>query len=361
MADEPSKSGQRANHHAQEAAHREARGLIHERATPRLHCRLQATRRHTRIDRARAGRADRVRGLSATHHPADLSIGWSARATATRRPREVISASSSFWGKALPPWRAYRLRRHPRRRLGTKKTRSGYDGVDDVLATFNAIASGYRLNRQIGQPMFTLLACEAGGMIPQMERVAEPFGVPVLSGGGFDSVSVKHDLGREVARSARIVRLLHVGDYDPSGVHLFSSLDEDVRAFAYGFNHAARFEAVRVAILPEHVTAYGLQTAPKKATDNRSFEGVDGDADGTVQAEALDPADLAGLVETALRRDWDRASTPPIAPSKSGEADERERACRSGSNVRSRRVAHDPQSLAEKHKPGPQTQAGLQL
>jgi hypothetical protein len=108
-----------------------------------------------------------------------------------------------------------------------------------------------------------------------------------------------------VARSKRLVRLLHVGDYDPSGVHLFMSLMEDIRAFARDLNPRAQFEAVRVAILPEHVAAYGLQMAPKKATDNRSFEGVDGDADGTVQAEALDPADLAALVESALRRGWD--------------------------------------------------------
>jgi hypothetical protein len=195
----------------------------------------------------------------------------------------------------------------------------GYDGVDDVLATFEAITSGYRLNRQIGQPMFTLLACEAGGMVPQMVRVAEPFGVPVLSGGGFDSVSVKYDLGREVARSERLVRLLHVGDYDPSGVHLFTSLMEDIRAFARDLNPRAQFEAVRVAILPEHVAAYGLQTAPKKATDNRSFEGVDGDADGTVQAEALDPADLAALVESALRRGWDEEAAARLEERESEE------------------------------------------
>ena len=45
----------------------------------------------------------------------------------------------------------------------------------------------YRLNRQIGQPALTILACEAAGMVPQLARVAHLFGVPVLSGGGFDS------------------------------------------------------------------------------------------------------------------------------------------------------------------------------
>ena len=105
--------------------------------------------------------------------------------------------------------------------------------------------------------------------------------------------------------SDRRVRLLHVGDYDPSGKHMFSALDEDVRAFLTRINPGARVYPERVAILPEHVARLGLQTAPKKPTDNHSFEGIGDDPDATVQAEALDPADLAGLVEAALAHKWD--------------------------------------------------------
>jgi hypothetical protein len=48
----------------------------------------------------------------------------------------------------------------------------GYDGIDDLMGTFDALVDGYRLNRQIGQPMFTIMACEAAGMIPQLAHAA---------------------------------------------------------------------------------------------------------------------------------------------------------------------------------------------
>lgn len=187
----------------------------------------------------------------------------------------------------------------------------GYSGVDHFLATVERRVDTYRLDRQIGQPMFTILGCEAGGMVPQLARLAGPLGVPVISGGGFDSITAKHDLAQEIARHARPVRLLHVGDYDPSGKHMFSALDEDVRAFLARLNPDADVISRRVAVLPEHTLpraqgGFGLQTAPKKTTDNRSFEGIGDDPNATVQAEALDPADLAALVEAALRDGWDQ-------------------------------------------------------
>ena len=51
---------------------------------------------------------------------------------------------------------------------------------------------------------------------------------------------------------------------------------------------------IRVAVMPEQVLEHGLDTAPAKATDNRSFEGIDGDPTATAQAEAL-PPDLLAL------------------------------------------------------------------
>ena len=131
----------------------------------------------------------------------------------------------------------------------------------------------------------------------------------MISGGGFDSLTAKHDLAQEIAKSNRPVRLLHVGDYDPSGVHLFSALDEDVRGFLTRLNPDARVVSERVAILPEHVERLQLQPAPAKATDNRSFVGIGDDPTATVQAEALAPDDLADLVDSDVTSQVDRLSS----------------------------------------------------
>jgi hypothetical protein len=159
----------------------------------------------------------------------------------------------------------------------TSAVRRFYDGVDDFLETFASTARHLRFDRQAGQSRRLALWCEASGMVPQLERIANPFGVGVYSSGGFDSLTDKHRIGRQW--SCEPITVLHLGDHDPSGVHCFSALDEDLK-------QARRFR---------------LPSAPPKATDRRSFEGNE-----TWQLEALDPRSPVAIVQSAIeqRFDW---------------------------------------------------------
>ncbi|MEU5108163.1 hypothetical protein AB0H07_38900 [Streptomyces sp. NPDC021354] len=74
---------------------------------------------------------------------------------------------------------------------------------------------------------------------------------------------------------------------------MFSSLAEDVIAFAEAAGAEVAFE--RVAVTPEQIAAYDLPTAPPKTTDRRSFSGTT-----TTQAEALPPDILASIVREAI-------------------------------------------------------------
>ena len=106
----------------------------------------------------------------------------------------------------------------------------GYDGADDFMARLRqTVAERFRLDRQQGQPTKLVLACEAQGMVPQLESVAAGFGVPVISGGGFDSVTAKYNLAEDLAAYDSPVEVLHIGDHDPSGAHIFLALKEDVQ------------------------------------------------------------------------------------------------------------------------------------
>jgi hypothetical protein len=179
----------------------------------------------------------------------------------------------------------------------------------DFLEDVRGDARRFRLDRQQGQPVRLWLLCEAAGMAPMLARVANPFGVPVLSAGGFDSLTAKHELAREVARALRHheqAEVLHIGDLDPSGEHIFESLAEDVGAMVRTLcgDAPAHVRFTRLAVTREQADRLGLPTAPPKPTDRRRFEGQ------TVQAEALDPATLAGIVRDAItaRRDYDAAA-----------------------------------------------------
>jgi hypothetical protein len=93
--------------------------------------------------------------------------------------------------------------------------------------------------------------------------------------------------------------VLHLGDHDPSGVHVFSSLAEDIEEFAADYGGDVEF--VRVAVTPEQTRQYNLPSAPPEATDRRSFEGNE-----TRQCEALDPRILAAILQAAIDERFDR-------------------------------------------------------
>jgi hypothetical protein len=159
-------------------------------------------------------------------------------------------------------------------------------------------AQTLRLDRQKGQARRLALWCEASGMAPQLRRIVDHWGIAVYSSGGFDSTKDRHRMAERWALEGDAVTVLHIGDHDPSGVHRFASLKEDVEAFATSY--AGDVEFVRLAVTPEQAAHYRLVSSPPKATDRRRFEG-----DDTYQAEALDPRDLADIIRDAVLSDWD--------------------------------------------------------
>lgn len=169
---------------------------------------------------------------------------------------------------------------------------SHYEGQSDFFDAVSRSAESYRIDRQDGQPNRLMLWCEAGGMVPQLRKICDPYSIPVASSGGFDSTTAKHDIAQQLS-TAISTTVLHIGDHDPSGVHIFNSLREDITAFANYYDGDIQF--TRLAVLPEHIAKYDLPTAPPKKSDRRSFEG-----DKTVQAEALDPAVMSQLVRESI-------------------------------------------------------------
>jgi hypothetical protein len=201
-----------------------------------------------------------------------------------------------------------------------------YNDEDDFFERVRRQAEYLRLDRQHGQLRRLALWCEAGGMVPQLERIASQYSVPVFSCGGFDTVTAKYRLGRKWATTGGPRTVLHVGDQDASGVHMFQCLAEDLISFA---GPTADIEVVRIAILPSQTGGFeingrrvpALPPAPPKAADNRRFDrmmirarsGEDStfvpipDQTKTWQAEALDPATLAEIVRAAILQRIDPA------------------------------------------------------
>jgi len=167
-----------------------------------------------------------------------------------------------------------------------------WQDADDFLSQVRERAKCFTLDRSQGQPVRLVLMCEAAGMVPQLASVAEPYGVPVFSSGGFESVTEKHRFARNIAPTVGVNEVLHIGDHDPSGIHLFRALQQDVEAFVTEYGGSVTF--TRLAVTPEQMRQLKLPTAPAKATDRRSFKGR------TTQAEAIPPDLLLEIVREAI-------------------------------------------------------------
>jgi hypothetical protein len=181
---------------------------------------------------------------------------------------------------------------------GTILAPSYWHSADDFWPVVRNIAGRFTLDRSAGQKTRLVVICEAGGMAPQLGRVADPFGVTVMSGGGFDSLTDKHKFAAALASHDRPTEVLHIGDHDPSGVSMFLAFLEDVEAFTRELGGNATF--TRLAVTPEQIERYRLPTAPAKDTDNRAFSG------DTCQAEALPPDVLTDILRTAIKQRTDR-------------------------------------------------------
>jgi hypothetical protein len=181
-----------------------------------------------------------------------------------------------------------------------------FGGEDEFYSTVRSLGESYTVDKLARQRTEVRVYCEAAGLLPQIARVSRRYSVPVYSCSGFDSLTAKHELAEDCALGftyrGKRTAIIHLGDFDPSGVSIFESMTEDVRTFvSKDISHlpAERicvFE--RAALTREQVETFDLETAPAKTTDSRSgsWQGE------TCQLEALTPGELAGIVERSIER-----------------------------------------------------------
>lgn len=106
-----------------------------------------------------------------------------------------------------------------------------WESAEQFMATVHAMAKKFTLDNSTGQATRLVVICEAAGMAPQLARVAHPFGVTVMSGGGFESTTDRHKFAAALASYDRPTEVLDIGYHDPSGAHRFLAHQEDIKAF----------------------------------------------------------------------------------------------------------------------------------
>jgi hypothetical protein len=198
-------------------------------------------------------------------------------------PREAIASGRGFW-----------------------QDPQTFSGAANIVFNARYLAATAQLDRQLGQDRQLALWVETEGMAPLVSAVAHEFSMPLLSGGGFDSITNKMKFADLVASAVRPLTILHIGDLDHSGDTIWRSLVEDLTAMARHLG--GELEIQRIACLDRHIDELGLPYAdvdPGRADDGSNhgaqFAGTRG-----CQAEAIDPPDLLRIIRDAIEPRTDR-------------------------------------------------------
>jgi hypothetical protein len=193
---------------------------------------------------------------------------------------------------------------------------SWHDDVDSVWRTVDGTLRHAPFNRQDGQPQRMEVWCEAAGMVPQLRRITHDYSIPVYSSGGFNSLTAIRQIVDDAIAYDQDLVVLHLGDYDPSGVSIFERVRDDVTAFLRHDDPSVKFDAARVALTREQIDEHKLPMDPITTRDQRSLTWIKQGRTEKCELEALAPDVVANLLTEAIE---DRIDTDKLEEAKRQE------------------------------------------
>lgn len=164
-------------------------------------------------------------------------------------------------------------------------------------------ASQFQLDKWAGQHRHVEVWVEKEALAGIVERAARGLDVSFFSCRGYVSQSEMHAaaLRFQLAnRNGRAVRIVHLGDHDPSGIDMSRDIADRMAVFG-----VRDIEVDRIALNMDQVQQYNPPPNPAKATDARFVDYQSKYGDESWELDALEPRVLADLIKQAVLRHCD--------------------------------------------------------
>lgn len=218
-----------------------------------------------------------------------------------------------------------------------------WDGLEDLLTDTSKL---YRRDLMRQQSVAIQLWAESDSIGSVIAQVADRYTIPTFIGRGYAARGYLWSAAKDAVaahEAGKRVHILHVGDFDPSGVDIFRDVEETLRLYAITIDWAASafgqpgsvadvrrslladcrasggdpardlygrtewaheleawthwFQFDRLALTPEQIAEHDLPSRPAKAKDVRAAKFA---GEGTVEVEALPVEALLAIVEQAI-------------------------------------------------------------
>lgn len=175
--------------------------------------------------------------------------------------------------------------------------------VDNIQDAIEDTISHYRLDRQRGQDTYVEVWVEKDALSGILKRVTRKYHINLLVNRGYGSVTAMHDAYiryKEQILAGKNIKLLYLGDHDPSGIDMIRDIRTRVGEMLDGY--ADYFEIENIALTMKQVRQYNPPENPTKLTDPRSKWYVDKFGYHSWEVDALDPQTLHELVTNNIEK-----------------------------------------------------------
>jgi hypothetical protein len=217
-----------------------------------------------------------------------------------------------------------------------------WDTPSDVI---EAAARGFRMPKWDRQPYHVEVWIEKDALVGVLEQACQPLDVPYFSCRGYTSQSEMWYAAQRLGgalQEGKKVRIIHLGDHDPSGIDMTRDIEERLAMFMaqdigisdmkeigrnadeidYGWElnyygpsaigEAAGvefvnddenlFEVDRIALTMAQIRQYDPPPNPAKLSDARAADYIINYGSSSWELDALEPTALAALITNAVLR-----------------------------------------------------------
>ena len=175
---------------------------------------------------------------------------------------------------------------------------STWSGLPAFMRT---VKQSYALDHWKDQTDYVEVWCEKDAIISVFDDITEELQVTVRSLRGFNSLSACHQAATDLLKISKPITIYYLGDHDPSGENIAENAEDNLRKmFDFLDRPFKDFDFERIAVFPEDIKAFNLQTVPTKKGDTRTkdFHAIHGEVG--VELDALPMSEIRERVESAI-------------------------------------------------------------
>lgn len=171
----------------------------------------------------------------------------------------------------------------------------------------NSVIYSYALPRQKDQYNYMEVWVEKDALSGVLSRVTEPYHIPIMVNRGYSSATAMHDAFKRfqnAANEGQSIKLIYVGDYDPSGLNMIDDIKKRIKEF--DADDELNFEIIPIALTRQQIDQYAPPPNPAKKSDPRAKKFIKAFGTQSWEVDALRPEVLNQILEDAIDMFLDR-------------------------------------------------------